>query len=91
MDVSDYTEVLQKIVETWMPTVWAAYTKYVEEGVIHLTKRDRIIVQKLLAQHDHVHQVDLAMEDLHISAGDRSEILVKLQALGFNPSTPQSH
>ncbi len=90
LDVAEYTEVLQKIAQMWVPTVWESFLAHVDEG-LHLTLRDRIIVQKLLSQHNNVHQVDLAMEDLHLSAGDKSEVLVKLQALGFNPSTPQSH
>lgn len=90
LDVPEYEEVLQHVVERWLPTVWKIYKEHGDTDLV-LDERDRIVVQRLLAQHDNVHQFDLAFDDLGIKEGDKEEILVKLRSLGFNPETPLSH
>ena len=90
LDIPEYQRVMEQVMEVWLPSVWTTYQEYGRQDLV-LTERDRIIVQRLLAQHNNVHQLDLAFSDLDISEGEKSEILVKLRSLGFNPDTPQSH
>jgi len=84
LEIRRYAELIHSLVKIWVPTTCAAFTDYMAEG-LHLSRQDRIVIQKLLAQNNHVHQFDLAMADLDVSAGERSEILVKMRSLGFLP------
>jgi len=90
-DIKGYGEVLQRIMQLWMPEVWKAYLVQADRG-IYLTQRDRIIVQKLLAQNSNVSQLDFSISDLDfLDGGERGEILVKLRSLGFKSDSPEPH
>jgi len=88
LEIRKYAQVMAEIVKAWCPVTYEAFNDYVVEG-LHLTRQDRVVIQKLLAAHSNVSTAHESptfsiAELASVSPGERREIIEKLRLLGFD-------